>query len=134
VNPGGTVLPLNEILRYSISESDGTASDVLLDAAGGPPAVQQYLTSIGNGEAMIVADSEKSIGKDWETQYRNWASPEASVNLLRAIQERRAGLSSSLAPPRDLRRQRTTGCAHPARNVRLRLRQWFLKPPAGFQQ
>lgn len=93
VNPGGTVMPLNEILRYSISESDGTASDVLLDAAGGPPAVQQYLDSIGNGEAMIVADSEKSIGKDWETQYRNWASPEASVNLLQAIQERRAGLS-----------------------------------------
>ena len=93
VNPGGTVMPLNEILRYSISESDGTANDVLLDAAGGPDAVQQYLESIGVGDELKVADSEKSISKDWETQYRNWASPDASIRLLRAIQERRAGLS-----------------------------------------
>lgn len=93
VNPGGTVLPLNEVLRYSISESDGTASDVLLDAAGGPAAVQRYLDSIGVGGGMKVADSEKSISKDWETQYRNWATPAASIKLLRAIQERRANLS-----------------------------------------
>ena len=96
VNPGGTVLPMNEVLRYSISESDGTASDVLLDAAGGSPAVQDYLNSIGVGDQMIVADSEKSISKDWETQYRNWASPDASIRLLRAIQERRAGLSERM--------------------------------------
>ena len=93
VNPGGTVMPMNEIFRYSISESDGTANDVLLDAAGGPPKVQEYLNSISVGDEMIVADSEKSISKDWETQYRNWASPDASIRLLRAIQERRAGLS-----------------------------------------
>ena len=93
VNPGGTVMPMNEIFRYSISESDGTANDVLLDAAGGPPKVQEYLKSIGVGDEMIVADSEKSISKDWETQYRNWATPDASIRLLRAIQERRADLS-----------------------------------------
>ena len=96
VNPGGTVMPMNEVLRYSISESDGTANDVLLDAAGGPPAAQEYLNSIGVGDEMIVADSEKSISKDWETQYRNWASPDASIRLLRAIQERRAGLSERM--------------------------------------
>jgi beta-lactamase class A len=96
VNPGGTVMPMNEVLRYSISESDGTANDVLLDAAGGPPAAQEYLNSIGVGDEMIVADSEKSISKDWETQYRNWASPDASIRLLRAIQERRADLSERM--------------------------------------
>ena len=96
VNPGGTVLPMNEVLRFSISESDGTANDVLLDAAGGPPAVQEYINSIGVGGEMIVADSEKSISKDWETQYRNWASPDASIRLLRSIQERRAGLSERM--------------------------------------
>ena len=93
VNPGGTVMPLNEVLRYSISQSDGTANDVLLDAAGGPAAVQAYLDRIGVGGGVRVADSEKSISKDWETQYRNWASPDASIRLLRAIQERRADLS-----------------------------------------
>ena len=91
-NPNGTILPVGDILRRSISESDGTASDVLLDLAGGPPQVMSYLKSIGVSD-LIVADSEKSISKDWQTQYLNWATPKASVNLLRAIHDRKAGLS-----------------------------------------
>ena len=43
---------------------------------------------------MIVLNSEKEIGQDWETQYRNWSSPEAAVALLRALHEQR-GLSES---------------------------------------
>jgi beta-lactamase class A len=84
-NPNGTILPIGELVRASISESDGTASDVLLDLAGGPDAVQKYLAGIGVTD-FIVADSEKSISKDWETQYRNWASPRASIELLTALQ------------------------------------------------
>lgn len=91
-NPNGVVMQVGEILRRSISESDGTASDVLLDLAGGPPQVMKYLKSIGV-EDVIVADSEKSISKDWETQYRNWSTPIGSVVLLRKINERAASLS-----------------------------------------
>ena len=91
-NPQGTVMTVAEIMRYSISESDGTASDVLLDLAGGPAAVMGYLTGIGVKD-LTVADSEKSISKDWETQYRNWSTPEGSISLLRALHERRAGLT-----------------------------------------
>src|SRR3982750_4532339 len=94
LNPQGTAMPLAEVVRYSLSESDGSASDVLLDLAGGPAAVQQYLMGIGIKD-FIVADSEKSISKDWETQFRNWATPEGSINLLRAIYERRAGLGEA---------------------------------------
>jgi len=89
--PQGTYLPLGEIVRYSISESDGSASDVLLDLAGGPEKVQQYLGEIGIRD-FIVADSTKAISKDWETQFRNWATPRASIDLLRAIIDRQAGL------------------------------------------
>ena len=64
LNPAGTVLPLSELLRSSVSESDGTASDVLLGIAGGPVAVQNYLGSLGIKD-MIVADSEKEMSKDW---------------------------------------------------------------------
>ncbi|MEO8573271.1 MAG: class A beta-lactamase [Pyrinomonadaceae bacterium] len=94
-NPQGTVLPLSEVLRFSISESDGTASDVILDLAGGPDAVMSYLNGIGITD-MIVAHSEKSISKDWETQYRNWSTPEASIELLRALYERRANLTEEM--------------------------------------
>jgi beta-lactamase class A len=41
-----------------------------------------------------VLNTEKEIGQNWETQYRNFASPEAAVALLRSLYERR-GLSDS---------------------------------------
>ncbi|HYO92341.1 MAG TPA: serine hydrolase, partial [Pyrinomonadaceae bacterium] len=46
---------------------------------------------------IIVANSEKEIGQDWETQYRNWASPEGAVTLLKAIHERRGLSEQSMA-------------------------------------
>ena len=92
-NPNGVEMSVSDLLRYAISESDGTASDVLMRVAGGPGAVQAYLTELKITD-MIVLNSEKEIGQDWQTQYRNWASPEAAVSLLRALHERQ-GLSES---------------------------------------
>jgi beta-lactamase class A len=92
LNPQGTVMRLDDIIRYSLSESDGSANDVLLDLAGGPAKVQEYLTSIGITD-IKVSDSTKAISMDWDTQYRNWATPEASVQLLIKLLDRQAGLS-----------------------------------------
>jgi beta-lactamase class A len=88
--PNGVELTLSELLRFTVSESDGTTSDVLLDLVG-VEGVSKYLNELGINE-IIVANSEKEIGKDRETQYRNWASPQAAVQLLRSLHERR-GLS-----------------------------------------
>jgi beta-lactamase class A len=93
LNPQGTVMRLDDILRYSISESDGSANDVMLNIAGGPEKVQQYLSSIGIDD-IKVADSTKTISMDWDTQYRNWATPEASVELLKKLIDHQAGLSN----------------------------------------
>jgi beta-lactamase class A len=87
-NPNGVALTLRELLRYAVSESDGTASDVLLRLAGGGEAVNKYLSGL-NVSGINVLNSEKEIGQDWQTQYRNWASPEGAVALLRALQEGR---------------------------------------------
>lgn len=92
-NPNGVELSVSELLRFAISESDGTASDVLMKLAGGPEAIQAYLTELKITD-MIVLNTEKEIGQDWQTQYRNWATPEAAVALLRALHERR-GLSET---------------------------------------
>jgi len=82
--PQGAQLSVRELLAQSISESDGTASDILLDLAGGPDGVMKYLQTLGIKD-MTIADSEKVIFKDWETQYRNSSSPHAMVELLRAL-------------------------------------------------
>lgn len=90
-NPDGVEISIEELLRLAVSESDGTASDVLLKLAGGAESVGKYLNEIGANE-IIIANSEKEIGQDWETQYRNWATPAGAVELLRALYEKR-GLS-----------------------------------------
>lgn len=92
-NPNGAEASVEQLLRLSVSESDGTASDVLFRLAGGAESIGKFLSEIGVTE-MIVADPEKIIGRDWETQYRNWASPNGAISLLRALHERR-GLSAS---------------------------------------
>ena len=86
-NPNGVELDLKELLRLSVSESDGTASDVVLKLIG-VEAASKYLTDLGVSE-LIIANSEKEIGRDWETQYRNWASPDGALQLLRRLHERR---------------------------------------------
>ena len=89
--PDGTELNVTELMRWMLKESDGTASDVLMALAGGPSAIQAYLTELKITD-MIVLDTKKSFSQDPSLQFRNWATPEASVALLRALHERR-GLS-----------------------------------------
>ncbi len=51
----------------------------------------KYLRDLGvNG--VVVANTEKELGQDESVQYRNWATPEGMVVLLRALHEGR-GLS-----------------------------------------
>ena len=84
--PNGTEVTLKELMELAVSESDGTASDVLMDLAGGPAAIESYLKETGIGD-ISIANSEKEFAQDWQTQYKNWATPKAAVALLRALHE-----------------------------------------------
>jgi beta-lactamase class A len=107
-NPQGVELSLAELLKYMVSESDGTACDVLLKLVGGPEVVTQYLRDLGvNG--IVVANTEKEIGQDKAVQYRNYASPNAAVVLLRALHEGQGLSKSSQALLLQLMTQTPTG-------------------------
>lgn len=92
-NPQGVELSVAELLRYMVSESDGTACDVLLRLIGGPEIVSEYLRNLDINN-IIVANTEKEIGQDKSVQYRNWATPHGTVRLLRKLHEGQ-GLSES---------------------------------------
>jgi beta-lactamase class A len=77
--------------RTSISEKLST--DALLRLIGGPKVVTQYLQSLGVND-MIVANPEKEIQQDNAVQYRNYATPDAAIILLRKFHEGQ-GLSKS---------------------------------------
>lgn len=91
-NPNGATFTLRELIRLMISESDGTASDVLLNLAGGPEKVTAYLRGLGV-DGVTVATTERAMAQgDEQVQYRNSATPESMLVLLRALQDGR-GLS-----------------------------------------
>ncbi len=87
-HPNGADVTVKELLRYAVSESDGSASDVLMRLAGGPPVIQTYLKSLGV-TGVIVANTEKELGSDNAVQYRNWATPRQAIALLSALQKGR---------------------------------------------
>lgn len=88
-HPRGAELSLAQILKYAVSDSDGTASDVLMRVAGGAAVIRKYLQELGI-DGIMVLDTEKEIGKSVEVQYRNWATPEAALALLKVVAEGRS--------------------------------------------
>jgi len=96
-HPNGATVTLRELLRLTVSESDGSASDVLLRLLGGSQAVMVFLRDLGIHDVQ-VEDTEKRMAEDNTVQYRNWATPDGAVTLLRVLLE-----SSALLPAsRDL--------------------------------
>jgi beta-lactamase class A len=83
-NPNGAEMTVEALLRAAISESDGTAADVLQRVAGGAAGVQAYIDSLGIAD-MQVKHSHKEFGEKWELQYENWATPISAINLLKAL-------------------------------------------------
>lgn len=81
-NPNGGEFTVRELIRLALVESDGTASDVLIRVGGGAGEMQSFLTQIGV-EDMKVVHTEKELGRDWPTQYEDWSTPAAAVEMLR---------------------------------------------------
>lgn len=87
-HPHGNVdVPLEELLRLAVTESDGVASDIVLRILGGPAAADAYVRSLGITGIHIV-DTEKNLGRHVELENRNSGEPLSLVALLRRLADR----------------------------------------------
>ncbi|MGB9031472.1 MAG: class A beta-lactamase [Acidobacteriaceae bacterium] len=84
---GNADVPVNELMRLAVQESDGVASDILLRALGGPAAADAYVRSLGI-DGIHIVDTEKSLGRDVKLEDRDSAQPRALVTLLRRLVDR----------------------------------------------
>ena len=84
---GGVDVPILELLRLAVQDSDGVASDILLRMIGGPKVADDYIRGLGI-RGIHIADTEKTIGSDAGAQFRNYAEPQAVTALLRLIADR----------------------------------------------
>lgn len=80
--PEGNInLPLSEILKYTVSQSDNNGCDILLNLIGGPKIVNDYIHNLGIKDISIQANEEE-MHKDWNIQFLNWTTPNAASDLL----------------------------------------------------
>ena len=79
--PNGTNLTIKEILEYNISQSDGTACDVLLRLLRGTEKVQKSIHDLGVKNIAISTTEMVQVAND-TIQYQNWSTPNAMNQLL----------------------------------------------------
>lgn len=80
----GVDVLLRDLLEITVSQSDNTASDLLLGLAGGPKIVNDYIASLGV-TGFQLRDGERDLQRDHPLQYRNWFEPQGAVQLLSTI-------------------------------------------------
>lgn len=79
-------LPLREVLRYMIAESDNNACDILIARFGGLEQVLATARALG-GEPLELRRNEAGMHDNIYNQYANWSTPRAVVRLLRGFFE-----------------------------------------------
>ena len=78
---GNINLPLNEIIKYTVSQSDNVGCDRLFKLIGGTEKANKYIHNLGVKDVQIL-DPEARIQNDWSLQYKNYSTPFAAVQLL----------------------------------------------------
>lgn len=85
--PAGNVeLPLSEILKYTVSESDNNGCDILFRLIGGTGKAHQFIKKQGIKDISITG-TEEEMHKDDQVQFRNWTTPKAANELLKKFWE-----------------------------------------------
>ncbi|QHV97823.1 class A beta-lactamase, subclass A2 [Spirosoma endbachense] len=95
--PNGEVdLPLADIIRYMVADSDGSACDYLFRLLGGPRQVEAFIHQLGIQDVAIRNTEEMMQAQgNWNVQYTNWTTPTAMLSLLKLVYKRKILSASS---------------------------------------
>jgi beta-lactamase class A len=92
--PDGAKVALAEILKYTIALSDNLGCDLLFELVGGTKKVQSYLHKIGIKDIAII-HTEIVMQAEWEHQYKNWTTANATNQILQLFFENANNLLST---------------------------------------
>lgn len=79
---GNIEMPLSELIKYTVAQSDNNGCDILLRLIGGTETVQNFINSKGIKNFQIKADEEK-MHQGYEFMYWNSTTTNASNTLLK---------------------------------------------------
>lgn len=85
---GNIKLPLSEIVKYTVSQSDNVGCDLLLKMLNGPSVVNRYIHSKGITD-ISIKNNEQEIQSSWNIQFDNWVTPQAMIQLLKQFNNKK---------------------------------------------
>ncbi|WBX97761.1 CGA/CIA family class A beta-lactamase [Chryseobacterium gambrini] len=80
--PNGGIVPLSEIIEYTVAKSDNNGCDILLKLLGGTQVVQKFMNAKGVKNFQIKYN-EEAMHKDWNAQYENYTTMNSAVDVLK---------------------------------------------------
>ena len=93
--PDGNIeMPLSELIRYTVAESDNNGCDILIRLLGGTEKVQQIIERKGVKNFIIKADEEQ-MHKGYEFMYWNVTTTNSANKLLKDFFNRKIISKSS---------------------------------------
>lgn len=84
-HPNGGSLPLGDICRYTISDSDNTGVDILFRELGGPASVERYVRGLGLDGFNINRMERDLPNSASAAEKRDTVTPRAMAQLLQML-------------------------------------------------
>lgn len=81
-------MPLQQLLRYTVSLSDNNGCDILFKLIGGTQVADAYIKSLGLKNISIAA-TEAEMHTGWEPQFKNWFQPLDMAALLDGVYQKK---------------------------------------------
>lgn len=85
-NPEGGTYSINQLLEYTLIESDNNACDILFKYVAGPAYVDSFIHSLGINDCAITWTEEEQHA-DMSRYLDNWTTPLSAARLLEKINE-----------------------------------------------
>lgn len=87
-HPNGGIFSIQQLMEYSLIQSDNNACDILFNNIANPAQVEEYIHNCGITECGI-ARTEDEQHADISSCYDNWTTPLAAAQLLGKFYEER---------------------------------------------
>ena len=83
---GNVEMPLSELIKYTVAQSDNNGCDILLRLIGGPETVQKFIKGKGIKDFQIKVNEEE-MHKSYDAMYANYSSTNAANLVLKKFND-----------------------------------------------
>lgn len=81
--PDGNIeMPLSELIKYTVAQSDNNGCDILLRLIGGTDTVQKFFNNQGIKNVQIIANEEE-MHQSYKAMYANFTTTNSANDLLK---------------------------------------------------